>query len=137
MNDGFVALTKCYFCGEANEILLNRRLGRSKAIVEADGKVIDMRPCAKCEKYMHQGIILITIDSSRSDPGWDKPDKEHWMPNPYRTGGFFVVTESFVQRVLQPKAIADYAIDKRWMFIEDEAARALGLFEVAEVERSG
>jgi hypothetical protein len=129
-----VALTKCYFCGESDRILINKLLTKqmAKKVESANGKVIDMEPCAKCADFMEQGIILLTIDDSKSDPGWNKPGpsatSEHhrWMPNPYRTGGFFVVKEEALTRMLGEAH--DFALKHRWIFIEHEVAEKLGLF---------
>lgn len=132
MNDGFVALTRCYFCGEPGDILLNRHITgghRTKQFIkEADGKVVDMRPCSKCKEFMKQGIILITIDDAKSEKDWDKQS----MPNPYRTGGWFVVKDEAIREVVSPPDMADWAIKHRWMFIEHQAAEMLGLFEMAK-----
>lgn len=133
-----VALTKCFFCNGDHQILMNSLLTPRHAanVKQAHGMVIDMSPCNKCEEMMKMGVILITIDPAKSTKDWNKPPrgtepKDNWMPNPYRTGGWFVVRDEFVRRVFEPAEIADYAIKHRWMFIEDEAARMMGLFDAA------
>lgn len=141
-----VALTRCFFCGESDQILMNMRsttLPEGQGQVhQAQGKVVNMEPCSKCKDYMGQGIILITIDNEKSDKGWNKPNGEkHWIPNPYRTGGFFVVTEEGYRKVINDespdaKVILDFAAKHRWMFIEEAAARLAGLYPAAEGVRS-
>ncbi len=144
-----VALTKCYFCHESDKIVMNTRLAPQIAarVEEMNGKVIDMDPCNKCKALMQQGVILITIDSEKSGTDWHKPPNEawddrrgvwapdpNWMPNPYRTGGWFVVKDDAIRRMMPDSPdLAEWAIKHRWMFIEDEAARKIGLF--AEGER--
>lgn len=127
-----VALTKCFYCGEGDRILLNSRLTEhmAKAVESAHGCVIDMEPCNKCKAFMSQGVILITIDVAKSDPDWNSPTgkPEHWMPNPYRTGGFFVIKDEAVKRIM-PK-MSEWALKRRWVFIEHEAVEKLGLFQV-------
>jgi hypothetical protein len=130
-----VALTRCFYCGEGNEILLHRRLGD---VSKFQDKVTSMRPCNKCESYMHQGIILIGISSHHSGHGWHvKPDKgsqddrEGWMPNPYRTGAFMVVSEDFIRRVFNPPELVANIVRCRWSFIEHEAMFQLGLLNHA------
>lgn len=132
-----VALTKCYFCGGDNSILLNKILvPEMKGKVEScHGKIVDMTPCPSCEKMMKMGVILITFDPEKSEPGWNRPsphateeERRRFMPNPYRTGGFFVVRDEFIQRVFQPDEIAGWALKNRWMFIEHEAAVRMNLF---------
>jgi hypothetical protein len=119
-----VALTKCYFCGGDHQIVLNKRLTRRDAaqVKEMHGKVIDMTPCNECQSLMDQGVILIAIDLDRSDPGWDRED----MPNPYRTGGWWVVTDEGIKRILPPE-LAEWAIQHRWMFIDYRAAAMMNL----------
>jgi hypothetical protein len=133
-----VALTKCYFCGDSADIIINTLLVESAArrVKECHGKVAHMHPCNKCQEMMKMGVILLTIDSEKSEPGWNAPpryaseaEKRHFMPNPYRTGGFFVVRDEFVEKVFHPKEMADWAIKHRWMFIEHQAAEMMGLFK--------
>lgn len=133
-SDGFVALTRCFYCGEPNEILLNRRMGHNKFIEAADGKVVDMNPCPKCEEYMKQGVILIAIDEDKCERNWNMPDKsnKHWMPNPYRTGGFFVIKEEAFSEIFNPCEALDFALEHRWMFIDEKAAKAIGLYKEEE-----
>lgn len=129
-----VALTKCYFCNEDNEILLARTYTHNGEplhdLAPYHGKVASMTPCNKCEGYMKQGVILLTIDAEKSGPNWNKPPvgaEKGWMPNPYRTGGFFVVRDEAIKRMFD--SMADWAIKHRWMFIEHEAAEKLGFFK--------
>jgi hypothetical protein len=125
-----VGLTMCYFCGEPNEIVMNTRLteGAAKLAEEVNGKVINMEPCQKCSELMKLGIILITIDPDRSDKDWHKQRN----PNPYRTGGFFVLKDSAIRRIFQNDT-ADWALKHRFMFIEHEAAVQLGFFDMPGV----
>lgn len=127
-----VALTKCYFCHENDAIIMNTRLtpALAKSVESMNGMVINMEPCQKCQDAMKKGVLLITIDDDKSGPGWNKEK----MPNPYRTGGWFVVSDDFVKRTFDVHN-ADYAIKHRWMFIEDAAARMLGLFDAEPLER--
>lgn len=143
MAKSHVALTKCFFCGKDDCILLatgyNSRGEPLHDLSEAHGKVANMIPCSECEGHMKQGVILLTIDDAKSEKDWDKPPKTYpgekdrgWMPNPYRTGGFFVVTDEAIRRIINPQAMADWAIKHRWMFIEHEAAEKIGLFALAK-----
>ena len=126
-----VALTKCYFCGEDDRIVLNSTLTEHHAskVEQAHGKVIDMEPCAKCQEWMKQGIILLTIDPAKSDPDWNRKP----LPNPYRTGGFTVIKEEALKRILPP-TMAQWAIKHRFMFIEHEAAEKLGIIKETDHE---
>ena len=122
-----IALTKCYFCGESNEILIQmQNIGyRNRRIEEANGKVIDMCPCPACEDWMKQGVIIITIDNAKSEPDWNHPVAGA-MPNPYRTGCFAVIKDEAIRR--WPKSEAtEFALKHRWMFMEHEAAVKIGI----------
>lgn len=134
-----VALTKCYYCLEGSDILINTRLTDAAArnVEKLDGCVLSMEPCPTCKKYMRQGVILIAIDEVRSGKDWHIPptlneDRERWMPNPYRTGGFFVVRDEYVRRVFNPPELVDQILKACWSFISDEACRRLGLYEEHE-----
>ena len=137
-----VALTKCFFCGKDDKIVINMRLNPTAAagVDAAHRKVLNMSPCPECAEYMKQGVILITIDDAKSDKDWSVPPPElygearnRWMPNPYRTGGFFVVKDEAIKRLPQPKMV-EWALKHRWIFIEHEMAKMLGLFENAQKE---
>ena len=129
----YVALTRCYFCGEADRILLATRYHRVGNDMEPihdlkpfHDKVMDMEPCTKCAGFMKQGIILMTIDPDLSEKDWNKQP----IPNPYRAGGFFVVTEEAIRRMLQKnKVMLDWCLKHRWMFIEHKAAKLAGLYD--------
>lgn len=126
----FVALTKCFFCGESGNILLDRRF---RDISKLDGAVISTEPCQKCRGFMEQGIIVITIDAAKSTPGWGSPpvdaeERKGWIPNPYRTGGFFVIKEEAMDRLNLPENLAQFMKRRRFMFMEHAAAEQLGFF---------
>jgi hypothetical protein len=138
-----VALTKCFYCGEGDRILLATKYYRTKSgmqpvkdLAPADGKVLDMEPCQKCTDWMKQGIILIGIDSAKSEPGWNEPpnlneERKNWMPNPWRTGAWSVIKEEAFDRLpLQgPEAeqIREFAKKKRFMFLEHQVMVMLGI----------
>lgn len=128
------ALTTCYFCGGSNEVIINTKLTKqhADAVKELNGKVVSMHPCDKCDEYMKKGIILLTIDSSKSDKNWNivPPSKpKHWIPNPYRAGGFAVITEEGLANMLgEDSDMYIWAKSRRWMFLEHEVALRMGLF---------
>lgn len=139
-----VALTRCFFCGEAGDLLIDRRLRVGRSPVDAchdkartrlaNSKVSFSLACSKCEGYMKQGVILISIDDAKSDEGWNKPptldeDRKGWMPNPHRAGFFGVVTDDCIRRLINEPALVKWALKRRWMFIEHEVCRVTGLLE--------
>jgi hypothetical protein len=136
-----VALTKCYFCGNDAGIAINTRLtpAHARNVEKMHGMVVDMTPCSECSGHMKKGVILITIDDKKSEKDWNKPppccNGGPFIPNPYRTGGFFVITDDAVRRIFHPEAMAAHAIKHRWMFIEHEAAEQIGLFSHAKQQQ--
>jgi len=138
-SDFAVALTNCFYCLEGSDILINSRLTPTAAnhVRKFHGKVCSMEPCSKCRDYMKDNIILLTIDESKSDEGWQTPPQDpdkrrHWIPNPYRAGGFVVVRPDFIERVFNPPELVQQILKYRWSFIEHEAAIQLGLLEPVE-----
>lgn len=80
--------------------------------------VWDRRPCAECEGFMAKGIILISVDESKS--------KDH--QNPYRSGGWCVVTEDLVKRVFKDvDGLLKQTLRMRVAFLEDAAWDKIGL----------
>ena len=107
-----VALAKCYYCGRDQDLLLSTRL---QDISHLDHKVVDARPCSNCEKLMEQGIIIISVRDGESMEG--NP------PNPYRTGGFWVVTQGAMERIFPQ---FDWT-KNRFTFMEDSVCEKTGL----------
>ena len=111
------AIPLCFFCLKPkNEILLP---GKMRNDMEAPRNAVwDMRPCDECKGYMEKGIILISIDESKS------ADHE----NPYRSGGWCVVKEELVKRALGgSKELAEQTLRVRVAFITDEVWDKIGL----------
>lgn len=131
-----VALTKCYFCNEGDRIVINTLLTERVAasVDEMHGKIINMEPCQKCQDLMKRGVIIITIDEEKSGEGWNKPDgTDHWMPNPYRSGGWFVVTDDFIRKAID-EPMQSWGLKHRWMFVSHQWATMVGLFEAKPLE---
>ena len=106
------ALTKCFLCGGDNEIIMNKVLTKrnAKKVRELNGKVINKHPCPKCEEYMKQGVILISVrDGETGD-------------NPYRTGDFVVVKDTALQG-----EVWEQARKSRVCFVPDSIWEKLGL----------
>jgi hypothetical protein len=111
------AIPLCFFCGEKkNEVIL---AGRMPGDAEAPQNAVwNYEPCDSCAKLMAQGVILI----SAADEGpSSNPESAR------RTGGWCVVSDAFVQRVLQPEEMVKQTLSKRAAFLSDEAWDALGL----------
>ena len=115
------AIPRCFYCLEdKNEVILAGMMfgSGSREIKAPQGKVWDKIPCDKCQDYMKQGIILISVDEAKSKDDLD---------NPWRTGGWVVVSEDFVKRELRPQEFVDGLLKKRAAFVPDAAWDMLGL----------
>lgn len=125
-----VALVKeaCPVCAKTFDgpIVMNTKLTKPQAdnVKEMHGKTVGFlgEPCDKCKGFMEKGIIIVTID----------PDKTEDKRNPYRTGGFFVVREEFVERLIEDRNMLDDVMKRRVMMIDHKMAEHLGLFELAK-----
>lgn len=108
-----VAMERCYYCGGDKSVILSTRL---RNISHLDNKVIDMEPCNRCKEYMKDGVIVVSIR--------DGEPREGDPPNPYRTGGWWVLTVEAVKRIFN----IDFTEKlRKFMFIEDGAAEKIGL----------
>lgn len=106
-----VGMARCFYCNELAIILLDRRLRKT---LTRDMGVIDYEPCGECKKLMSQGVILISVrDGEKSE-------------NPYRTGGWVVVTDEFITKLLKEDA-ASTILKRRWAFVPDSAWDGIGL----------
>ena len=108
-----VALTKCYFCGKDDKIIMNTRLTEyfAKKVEEMNGKIIDTEPCPECKKFMKQGVILISV----------KDDDQE-----YRTGGWCVMKDEAIKRIF-PEEEAKQLLKMRAGFIADSLWDAIGI----------
>lgn len=108
----FTALTRCFFCGEPDRILIHTRL---RDISEANGKVIDREPCAKCADLMKKGVMLLSVRDGESGD------------NPYRTGRMVVIKDEAIRRIVTNEAVRESVLKHRFAFIPDTTWEAIGL----------
>lgn len=131
----------CFYCLEESDLLL---FGKLPGDIEAPRRNIwHMDPCSKCKALMDRGIILIEVRSEEDMQQVEKARQDYvdkvsrldpirqsralpFIPNPYRSGGWWVVTEDAVNRLFD-KEMAEWARKHRWMFILQDAAIKLGL----------
>ncbi len=112
------SMAVCFFCNEPNgEIILP---GRLKEDAEAPRYAVwNMDPCDKCKEYMKQGIICISVLTGSDEK------------NPYRTGGWVVVKEDVMRKIIQPEDTLNAVMEKRVCFIDDQTWDMIGLPRVA------
>ena len=111
----------CFFCGKADRIaLLGHIRGRTGGEdLEAPRQAVyDQEPCPECKKLMEQGIIIIGVRDGEADE-----------KNPYRTGQFIVVRESWFDKAIDVEAAAAVK-KKRVCFMEESMLRALGFDKI-------
>lgn len=128
-------LTTCYYCNEPADLLLvgsQTKRFKELGLASSDGEmkmnigVIDARPCAKCQDYMQQGVILISMrDGEESEMETAKHEKR--LANPYRTGGWIVVREEYIRRVIDSPILTRQILRQRVCFVPDSAWDKIGL----------
>ncbi len=116
------AVPLCYFClEEKGEVIL---AGRMKGDREAPRKAVwNMEPCDTCKGYMETGIILISVDESKTTD----------RANPYRTGGFCVIKEKVISEMLHEDAAVDI-LEQRYALVPDEIWDGIGLPKLSNTE---
>ena len=112
----------CFYCNKPKDILLiGSRVSKFKEAGLADetGRmnhqigVLDMEPCSECAGYIKQGIILISC----KDEDGNENEKEIGN-NPYRTGGWIVIKEEALGRMINKELFEDLK-KKRFAFVPD------------------
>ncbi len=119
----------CFLCGkDMGVILFGKLTAQQKRMfeeAELSGTDPDKAPrsvslgniCDECQDHMKVGIILISVDEDRTtDP-----------QNPYRTGGFCVVREEALERMINDAQVREHIRKKRVAFVPDDAWAAIGL----------
>lgn len=108
------SLEQCFICGQNVGVVL---FGQLKNDEKAPYRTCSGEPCDACKEHMKQGIVLISVDESKS------PDTN----NPYRTGGWVVVTEDFIKRIVSDSKVLKSMLKRRMAFLPDEVWNMLGL----------
>jgi len=108
------AIPKCYYCNEDKNLLI--LVGRLPGDAEApQGRVWDKEPCDKCQEWMKQGIILVSVDESKTED----------RGNPWRTGGWVVIREEAFRRMFSGD-IVERVCKSRFCFVPDEVWDQVG-----------
>lgn len=121
------SLDQCFYClGDKGVVLFGKLKQQTKEALGAhDGRAphkicLDREPCDECKEHMAQGVVLISVDEARSTD----------MKNPYRTGGWCVVTDDMIERLIEPAELREAILRQRVAFLPDEAWEMLGLPEL-------
>ena len=135
------SMSRCYFCGgEKNELILTGMLpGDAEAPREA---VWNTEPCDQCKEYMKQGVIIISVrDGEDERMAREQQEFEHnhpptranrqrgihYIPNPHRTAGWWVVKDEALQRFVQPPELLEQILRARFVFMPDQVCDMIGL----------
>lgn len=107
-------LVVCWYCGrDTGEIAM---FGWLKNDEQAPHRgVLNREPCKECKECMAAGVIFISVRDGESGE------------NPYRTGGFAVITDDGVGRVIEDEALREHVLKSRMCFVPDATWDGLGL----------
>lgn len=103
----------CFYCGEAKGVALLGHIKGDKAAPRA--ACFDVEPCDTCAGHMKAGVLLISVRDGESGP------------DPYRTGGWCVIKEEALARILNNAALIADIAKKRVAFLPDQVWDAVGL----------
>jgi len=100
------SLMQCFFCMEPMGLVL---FGRMKGGGEAPREVcLNHEPCDKCAGYMKEGIVLISASEEKGT-----------SENPWRTGGWIVIKEEALRRIIVQEELIETIARKRFAFVDD------------------
>ena len=114
-----VGMTACFFCGEAKEVLLDRRLKKTLPHIAC----YDLIPCDKCKIKLAEGITFI------------EATKNEGTGSIFPTGNYWVVKKE--AQMIQGLDLSFLA--KGMIFIEPATAHKVGFYTVKalnEITRS-
>jgi hypothetical protein len=145
----------CIYCLKAMDVVLFGHIRGGDGDMEAPRQMIhSMEPCDKCKGYMEEGIIVITMRDGEGEKmeeerldwkrahehkrdfhdrhgrGERKPFPGFHVPNPHRTGGWYVVRDVMLERAAEhgivPVGMLAQVIRQRWVFMEDGVVKIMG-----------
>lgn len=112
------SLMICYFCGGDSGVALLGQIhkGNERDVEAPRRAVYDREPCESCKGHMAAGVILIEVMESHAVEG-----------EPTRTGGFAVVRDEAIRRIVNDPELATSIIRKRVCFLPREVWSMMGL----------
>jgi CRISPR/Cas system-associated protein Cas10 (large subunit of type III CRISPR-Cas system) len=110
------SMSTCFYCGgDKNELIIP---GLMKGDREAPRKAVwNMEPCDQCKHFMEQGVILIEVDEAKTT------DRK----NPYRAGGWCVIKDEAIARVITDEAMREHVLKARVAFLPTEVWDHIGI----------
>ena len=110
---------KCFWCGgDSGEILL---LGIKGGDNPPRHMVANYDPCAQCKSQRALGITLIAVQES----ALSRANSREIAPGMVPTGGFAIVSESWVRDNVEPERLRDNMLLKRMAFCPPELVEML------------
>lgn len=104
----------CFYCNESMGVVL---LGKLKGDVEAPRQgVFDHTPCDTCKERMEMGVLLISVR-----------DGDENKDNPYRTGGWVIIKDEAIRRMIETEELVNSIIKRRVSFVPDAVWDLLGI----------
>ena len=106
-------------CGHVEH---SRYPGQKVELAPAE-KIISRGVCSDCQAHMKVGVVLIEVDEEKTtDPS-----------NPYRAGGFAVVKDEAIERMLGEGELLDSVLKLRVCYMPIDAWDSVGLRNVGTV----
>ena len=127
------SLMQCFYCNEATTgiALLGKLPGDAEAPRQG---VFNLTPCDDCKAKMAQGVLIMSCkDSDFKDANIVEQGN---LPNPYRTGGWVIVKDEAIQRIMPglidgddqaKERYTNLILRRRWVFLGDSLWDAIGL----------
>lgn len=110
-----VGMVLCFWCGEPDRILLDRRLKKSLP----HSAVYDYEPCPACRGKMDSGFTIIEATERATHDNQRSLDR---AGSQYPTGTWWVLKHEAAERIFSPEIVA-----ARRACIMPEIARKIGL----------
>jgi len=113
------SLGVCFWCGQDDGTVL--LVGRLPEDREAPRHLCaSYEPCAACKEKMALGITIIEADTR---PAYDR--QPEMQRDVYPTGRWWVLSEEWARRTLQPAEMLDSVLKYRKAFMEREVCEVL------------
>ena len=112
------SLSLCFFCGgDKNEIILPGQIHTvSERDVRAPHRAVwNREPCDSCKAHMAAGVIVIEVAES------------HPTETPTRVGGFAVLRDEAIRRLVNDPELAASIIRKRVCFLPTAVWDMIGI----------
>ncbi len=123
MDCDIAKLSKCFWCGgEKNELIMSTRMDSKWCDNKNKSIVANYDPCDKCIEQFKLGIQLIEAQDDPVTSGQPEISK-----GVYPTGRFWVINR---------EVFKDIPEDQDFMFIKEDMAKEMGLYDSLKEENN-